>query len=179
MKSNAKKYFENSKRLFSDQKNKWWKDAVIEMLAEFAEQQLKNCNLQNVMRSFSIEDLRKAFEAGQQQVRAEWDNDTSSSIGYYNGYADDTFESWSEENLNISDVRSSNYSMVDKEGLYKILHEHYATDRYQYRTTIVAASSKEEAMEKLNDYLFTKPDGVYTALPCKNIDDVSILKVLE
>jgi hypothetical protein len=33
--------------------------------------------------------------------------------------------------LNISDVRSSNYSMVTKEGLYKIIHDHYATDRYQ------------------------------------------------
>jgi hypothetical protein len=84
-----------------------------------------------------------------------------------------------QENLNISDVISSNYSMIDKEGLYKILHEHYATDRYQYSTTIVSASSKEEAMKKLNDYLSTKPDGVYTALPCKDINDVHVLKVLE
>jgi hypothetical protein len=81
--------------------------------------------------------------------------------------------------LSISDVRSSNYSMIDKEGLYKIFHEHYATDRYQYGTTIVSASSKEEAMKKLNDYLSTKPDGVYTALPCKDINDVHVLKVLE
>ena len=28
-----------------------------------------------------------------------------------------------QENLNISDVRSSNYSMVTKEGLYKIMHD--------------------------------------------------------
>ena len=28
----------------------------------------------------------------------------------------------SDENLNISDVRSSNYSMVIKEGFYKIKH---------------------------------------------------------
>ena len=81
--------------------------------------------------------------------------------------------------LNISDVRSSNYSMVTKEGLYKIMHEHYATDRYQFGTTIVSASSKEEAMKKLNDYLETKPDGVYTALPCEDIKRVWELKVLE
>lgn len=81
--------------------------------------------------------------------------------------------------LNISDVRSSNYSMVTKEGLYKIMHEHYATDRYQFGTTIVSASSKEEAMKKLNDYLETKPNGVYTALPCEDIKHVWELKVLE
>lgn len=81
--------------------------------------------------------------------------------------------------LNISNVRRSNYSMVTKEGLYKIMHEHYATDRYQFGTTIVSASSKEEAMKKLNDYLETKPDGVYTALPCKDIKYVLELKVLE
>lgn len=58
----------------------------------------QQCNKQNVMRSFSVDDLRKAFEAGQQQAKAEWDNDTTRTIGYYNGYADDTFESWLEEN---------------------------------------------------------------------------------
>lgn len=58
----------------------------------------KKLIISDVMRSFSIEDLRKAFEAGQRQVKAEWDNDTSHTIGYYNGYADDTFESWIEEN---------------------------------------------------------------------------------
>ena len=85
----------------------------------------------------------------------------------------------SDENLNISDVRSSNYSMVIKEGFYKIKHEHYATDRYQYGTTIVSASNKEEAMKKLKEYLETKPDGVYTALPCEDIKYVWELKVLE
>lgn len=84
-----------------------------------------------------------------------------------------------QENLNISDVRSSNYSMVTKEGLYKIMHKHYAADRHQYGTTIVSASSKEEAMNKLNEYLETKPDGVYTALPCNDIKNVWALKVLE
>lgn len=74
---------------------------------------------------------------------------------------------------------NANYSMVIKEGLYKIMHQHYATDRYQYGTTIVSASSKEEAMKKLNEYLETKPDGVYTALPCENIKDVWELEVLE
>jgi len=58
----------------------------------------KVSHLPNVMRSFSLEDLRKAFEAGQEQARAEWDNDTTSTIGYYNSCADDTFESWLSEN---------------------------------------------------------------------------------
>jgi hypothetical protein len=49
----------------------------------------------------------------------------------------------------------------------------------KFGTTIVSASSKEEAMKKLNDYLETKPDGVYTSLPCKDIKYVWELKVLE
>jgi len=39
MKENAVNYFKNTKHLFSDQKNEWWKEAVIDMLIEFAEQQ--------------------------------------------------------------------------------------------------------------------------------------------
>jgi hypothetical protein len=34
-------------------------------------------------------------------------------------------------------------------------------------------------MKKLNDYLETKPDGVYTTLPCEDIKYVWELKVLE
>lgn len=52
----------------------------------------------NVIKSFSLEDLRKAFEAGQEQAKAEWENDTTSTIGYYNSCVDDTFESWLNEN---------------------------------------------------------------------------------
>lgn len=62
------------------------------------EPQKQALNIPVIMRSFSIEDLRKAFEAGQRQANAVWDNDASRTIGYYNGYADDTFESWVEEN---------------------------------------------------------------------------------
>jgi hypothetical protein len=51
------------------------------------------------METFTIEDLRNAFEVGQRQKSAEWENDTTSSIGYYNSYADMDFDSWFNENL--------------------------------------------------------------------------------
>ena len=74
---------------------------------------------------------------------------------------------------------NSNYSIIEKEGLYTVIHEQFATDRYELGNTIVSASSKEEAMKKLNDYLSTGPDGVYTGLPCKDINHVWPLSVLE
>ncbi len=87
----------------------------------------------------------------------------------------------SEENLNISDVRSSNYSMTKKEGFYKVEHRHFTEDLQfiYYDTTIVRASSKKEAMKKLNDYLSTEPDGLHTAFPCESIEYVYLLEVLE
>lgn len=68
---------------------------------------------------------------------------------------------------------------IKEEGMYKIIHQHFATDRYEYGETIVKATSKQEAMDKLNDHLSTKPNGVYTALPCKSVKDVYNLKVLQ
>jgi hypothetical protein len=63
--------------------------------------------------------------------------------------------------------------------LYTVIHEVYSTDRYVYGSTLVRADSKEDAMNKLNDYLRTKPDGVYTALLCKSIESVFETNVLE
>ncbi len=62
--------------------------------------------------------------------------------------------------------------------LFQVIHPHFSTDRYESGITIVEADSKEEAMQKLNDYLFTKPDGVYTDEPCKKIEYVSELQYL-
>jgi hypothetical protein len=62
--------------------------------------------------------------------------------------------------------------------LFSVIHRKFATDRYEYGTTIVEAVSAEEAMEKLNAYLATKPDGNYTAMPCETLDDVSQLSYL-
>lgn len=64
------------------------------------------------------------------------------------------------------------------EGYYNVVHEQYATDHFTYGTTIVEASSKEEAMEKLNSFLATNPFGVYTPLPCTSIKHVTPLKVI-
>ena len=62
--------------------------------------------------------------------------------------------------------------------MFKVIHRQYATDHYEYGSTIVKANSKKEAFEILNKYLETKPHGAYTALPCENIDDVYELHVL-
>lgn len=50
------------------------------------------------MKTFTKEDLRKAYEAGQNQKSAEWTNNTTSTIGYYDGEADEDFDSWFNEN---------------------------------------------------------------------------------
>lgn len=49
-------------------------------------------------KQFTLEDLRNAFEAGQNQKRAEWENDNTSSISFYNGDADMDFDDWFNEN---------------------------------------------------------------------------------
>jgi hypothetical protein len=46
--------------------------------------------------NFTIEDLRNAYEAGQSQANAEWQNDNNCTIGFYNSNAESTFESWYE-----------------------------------------------------------------------------------
>lgn len=47
--------------------------------------------------NFTVEDLELAFEAGQRQVNAEWTNDTTSAIGYYDSDAEMDFYSWLRE----------------------------------------------------------------------------------
>jgi hypothetical protein len=77
------------------------------------------------------------------------------------------------------EIESSNtYSFDNSEGLYRIFHNKFATDKFELGSTIVKASSKEEAMNILNNYLSTNPDGAYTSEPCKSIEDVVSLKVL-
>ena len=63
--------------------------------------------------------------------------------------------------------------------LFAVYHQHFATDRYVTGSTIVSASSKEEAMDKLNMYLDTKPNGAYTAEKCLSIKDIYELNVLD
>lgn len=64
-------------------------------------------------------------------------------------------------------------------GFFRVSHQKYCTDHYELGSTIVKAESKEEAMEKLNKYLATYPDGGYTALPCEKIEYVNELTYLE
>lgn len=72
-----------------------------------------------------------------------------------------------------------NGKMVEVPGLFQVVHEQYATDRYSYGMTVVKASSEQDAFDKLNAYLETKPDGHYTAKPCPNVSYVSPLKVYD
>lgn len=72
----------------------------------------------------------------------------------------------------------SNLTINEGHTVYGIHHKQFCTDRYEYGTTLVAAKSKQEAMNKLNDYLATKPDGHYTAMPCESIEDVHHTKIL-
>jgi hypothetical protein len=67
---------------------------------------------------------------------------------------------------------------IEKPNLFMVMHNHFCTDHYETHSTIVEANSKLGAMTKLNLYLDTKPDGVYTPEKCKSIKDVHTLKVL-
>jgi len=64
------------------------------------------------------------------------------------------------------------------EGLYTVLHQHYATDRYVMGSTIIEASNKQDAMDKLNKHLATMPDGAYTAKPCEDIAHIHLTPIL-
>lgn len=69
--------------------------------------------------------------------------------------------------------------IVTQSKLWNVFHEHYATDRYELGTTVVMAKSAEEARNKLNAWLATKPDGVYTSLDCTSVSNVHQLTALE
>ena len=43
---------------------------------------------------FTEEDLRKAFEAGEDHMSAQWENDNTSTIGFYNSDAEMDFDNW-------------------------------------------------------------------------------------
>ena len=49
--------------------------------------------------NFTVEDLQKAFEAGEDHMSAQWENDCTSTIGYYNSNAEMDFESWFKLNF--------------------------------------------------------------------------------
>lgn len=68
--------------------------------------------------------------------------------------------------------------LITKENLYSVIHKQFATDRFEFGTTIVESDSERNAMKKLNNYLDTKPDGEYTDLKCEGINHVSKLDVL-
>ena len=78
--------------------------------------------------------------------------------------------------LNESDGLGISY--IECNGIFNIRHEHFATDRYESGITVVKASSKQEAMDILNEYLSTNPDGGYTARPCRSVKDVYDFEVL-
>ena len=63
--------------------------------------------------------------------------------------------------------------------LFKVIHRQFVTDHYEFGDTIVSANSKQEAMDKLNNYLSTKPHDIYTAEPCQDIGDVYELQILK
>ena len=50
-------------------------------------------------KKFTIEDLRNAFEAGENHMSAQWENDNTSTIGFYNGDAEIDFDSWFKINF--------------------------------------------------------------------------------
>ena len=63
--------------------------------------------------------------------------------------------------------------------LFSIWHKQFRTDHYEYGLTNVKADSKEEAFNKLNNYLATYPDGGYTAMPCEDVKYVHELTYIE
>lgn len=80
--------------------------------------------------------------------------------------------------LRINESSESKISYVECNGIYNVRHDHFATDRYESGITVVKASSKQEAMDILNEYLSTNPDGGYTARPCISVKDVYDFEVL-
>lgn len=76
------------------------------------------------------------------------------------------------------DSLNEKISYVGTSGIYKVYHKHFCTDHYESHPTLVKASSEQEAMDILNEYLSTKPDGVYTADPCKSVEDVYEVEIL-
>lgn len=69
---------------------------------------------------------------------------------------------------------------IEHNSLYVVRHEKYESGgRWELGETIVEAKSRQDAMDKLNTYLATNPDGVYTSELCEDVDDVSELIFLK
>lgn len=83
-----------------------------------------------------------------------------------------------EEYFNKITESNNLYNMEVIDGYYAVIHRHYATDHYEYGRTIVKASSKQDAMDKLNEWISTNPYGVYTPKPCEDISKVYELNAL-
>jgi len=62
--------------------------------------------------NFTVDDMRNAFYAGQEQKSAEWGNEVSTSIGHYEPKAEWTFESWLFDNYLVCDVIDMNQSDI-------------------------------------------------------------------
>jgi len=80
------------------------------------------------------------------------------------------------KNTEIVSVKKPSVQLVPD--MFRVYHRQFATDHYESGFTIVRATSKEEALNILNSYLETKPNGAYTALPCESINNVYEFHVL-
>lgn len=83
-----------------------------------------------------------------------------------------------ENNQNLESNNTKQPSVQLVPDMFRVYHRQFATDRYEYGFTIVRATSKEEALNILNLYLETKPNGAYTSLPCESINNVYEFYVL-
>lgn len=77
--------------------------------------------------------------------------------------------------INESD-ESSTFNFIEPDDLYKVTHKGYqnASDV----VSLVKANSEEEAKQILDEYLATKPNGVYTSEPTDAFTKVYKLKIL-
>lgn len=64
--------------------------------------------------------------------------------------------------------------------LFTVRHEHFHTDHYEMGTTLVEASSKQEAFDIVNNYVKQQEIAVggYAPLPCESLEHVYETKVL-
>ncbi len=113
-------------------------------------------------------------------IYKDWDEVFIECEKILDGFDNDDNELWRFEVLlnyvNVFPIKKPR--LVVKGNMYSVTHKQFATDRFEFGTTIVEADSKENAMKKLNEYLATEPDGVYTSKPCDKIEYVSELEYL-
>lgn len=68
---------------------------------------------------------------------------------------------------------------LQEKKLYSIFHFKYGTDNLYSGETLVRGYSKQDAMDKLNNFLKTKPYDNYTPELCKSINDVHDAEILD